>query len=167
MTTDRRTRFERLFALHYEPVLAYALRRAPAAEAHDVAADTFLVAWRRLDAVPADALPWLYGVARRTLANHRRAHRRREALVERLAAEPERRGGEDDGAVLAALARLPEALRETVLLVAWEGLDRRRAASALGCSPLAVSLRLHRARRRLAAELGLEPGPAVPREEPS
>ena len=48
-------------------------------------AETFLVAWRRLDDVPADALPWLYGVARRVLANQRRSADRGAALERRLA----------------------------------------------------------------------------------
>jgi RNA polymerase sigma-70 factor (ECF subfamily) len=47
--------------------------------APDVVAETFLVAWRRLDDVPADPLPWLYGVARRVLA--RLSERDRETLM--------------------------------------------------------------------------------------
>jgi DNA-directed RNA polymerase specialized sigma24 family protein len=66
-------RFEGLFRQNYAAVRAYALRRAPHDVAQDVAAETFLVAWRRLDDVPDDALPWLYGVARRVLANQRRS----------------------------------------------------------------------------------------------
>jgi RNA polymerase sigma-70 factor (ECF subfamily) len=65
--------FESLFRDHYAAVRGYALRRAPRDMAPDVVAETFLVAWRRLDDVPADALPWLYGVARRVLANARRS----------------------------------------------------------------------------------------------
>src|SRR5579875_424258 len=80
---DRRARFEQLFAANHRAVHAYVRRRAPAA-VDDVVADTFLVAWRRLDTVDDDALPWLLGVARRQVANHLRAQRRRDALTLRL-----------------------------------------------------------------------------------
>jgi hypothetical protein len=55
----------------------------------DVIAETFLTAWRRIDHNPAGeaALPWLYGVARRVLANQRRGEQRRTALGERLRSE--------------------------------------------------------------------------------
>lgn len=83
----REARFNRLYELHLDAVRAYAWRRAPGL-ADDIVAETFLVAWRRLDEVPDDSLPWLIGVARNVRANLRRADRRREALVERLGAEP-------------------------------------------------------------------------------
>ena len=64
-------RFTALFEATRLPLLAYAVRRvADPADAADVVAETYLVAWRRLDDVPAgaDARPWLFGVARRVLA---------------------------------------------------------------------------------------------------
>jgi DNA-directed RNA polymerase specialized sigma24 family protein len=69
----REDRFEELFREHYRAVRGYALRRAPGDLAQDVVSETFLAAWRRLDDVPDDALPWLYGVARRVPANQRRS----------------------------------------------------------------------------------------------
>jgi RNA polymerase sigma-70 factor (ECF subfamily) len=137
------------------------LRRTEAGAAEDVAAETFLVAWRRLDAIPADALPWLYGVARKTLANHRRGARRRVALVARLSQALSRPIGSDAAgdavarrsSIVAALGRLSERDREVLRLVAWEDLDRPRAARAAGCSERAFAVRLHRARRRLLKEL--------------
>ena len=81
---DRRGAFEDLFAAHYWAVRAYVLRRAPAASAEDVIAETFLVAWRRLDSLGEDPLPWLFGVARHVMANQQRAERRRGALTDRL-----------------------------------------------------------------------------------
>jgi RNA polymerase sigma-70 factor (ECF subfamily) len=154
---ERRARFERLYDAHYAAVLAYALRRTGPTMAHDVAADTFLVAWRRFDVVPVDAAPWLYGVARRVLANERRAENRRAALAERMRAMPARQPIDDPGdraALLeAALARLPERDREALALVAWEGLSTAQAARAMGCAPTAMRVRLHRARRRLARAL--------------
>ena len=84
MEDDPRSRAEALFAAHARAVLGYARRRASAATADDVLSDVFMVAWRRLDDVPADARPWLLACARSALANHKRADRRRRRLIERL-----------------------------------------------------------------------------------
>lgn len=123
-------------------------------------ADVFLVAWRRLGEVPDDALPWLFGVARLVLANHARAQGRWFALRERLAAEastsPQGFPVEVDGTLLRALASLRSGDREALLLVAWEGLAPARAARVLGVRPVTFGVRLHRARRRLAAALEAE-----------
>jgi RNA polymerase sigma factor (sigma-70 family) len=156
----REERFEGLFREHYAAVRAYALRRSPADLAQDAVAETFLVAWRRLDDVPGDPLPWLFGVARRVLANQRRSAERGAALERRLADAPAARAPGDPGesageaeAVRAALHRLSERDREALMLVAWHGLSGERAARAAGCSRAAFAVRLHRARGRLAAEL--------------
>lgn len=164
---ERRERFERLFADHYEPVLAYALRRAMREAAEDAAAETFTVAWRRLEDVPGDARPWLFGVARRVLSGQRRGDRRRVSLQTRLAGEPTSAPTTTAPVgLLPALARLHEQDRELLLLVGWEGLAPVEAARALGLSRIAVRVRLHRARKRLAAELQAESAdpiaPAVP-----
>ena len=150
-------RFRALFDTHRALVLGYALRRVDEpADAADVVAETFLVAWRRLDDVPADALPWLYGVARRVIADSRRTSRRQEALTDRLAAVQEPSSTEPtetDPELLAALARLSTRERELLLLVHWEDLEPRRAALALGCARATVATRLWRAHRRLRTEL--------------
>jgi RNA polymerase sigma-70 factor (ECF subfamily) len=152
--TARRERFAHTFDEHFRAVSAYALRRAAPAEAEDAVAETFLVAWRRLDELPEDAKPWLLGVARRVLANQRRAAGRRHALTERVAGVP---AGEQESprqpAVLQALADLSDTDREVLLLVAWDGLSIHEAAAALRCSPTATKVRLHRARRRFRAEI--------------
>ncbi|MBA2641562.1 MAG: hypothetical protein H0U82_01380 [Actinobacteria bacterium] len=83
-----RERFERLFADHREALLAYALRRATQEAAEDVVVDAFMVVWRRLDDVPHDARPWLFGVARRVLADQRRNAWRRASLPARVATQP-------------------------------------------------------------------------------
>jgi RNA polymerase sigma-70 factor (ECF subfamily) len=155
-----RAEFERLYAEHAGAVRGYALRRCNAAVADDVVADVFLVAWRRLEAVPEDALPWLLGTARRVLANHARARDRWVALHERLAAERSHEAPAIDagmeGTVLRALASLGPTDREALLLVAWEGLAPARAARALDLRPASFAVRLHRARRRLAAALAAQ-----------
>jgi RNA polymerase sigma factor (sigma-70 family) len=156
---DRRGAFEELFAAHYWAVRAYVLRRAPSAGAEDVVAETFLVAWRRVDTIGGDPLPWLLGVARRILANQQRAERRRWALTARLqrllpgqTPDWEPPGAMSDELAV-AMVRLSPPEREALLLVAWEGLDGARAARAAGCTPGAFRARLHRARRHVAADL--------------
>jgi RNA polymerase sigma-70 factor (ECF subfamily) len=121
-----------------------------------VVSETFLVAWRRLDAVPESPLPWLIGVARHARLNARRGARRQLALVERLGDAGPRAAAEasrEEELVHAALARLGERDREILLLSVWDDLDRAAIAEVLGCSQGNVSLRLHRARRRFAASL--------------
>jgi RNA polymerase sigma-70 factor (ECF subfamily) len=166
MSDDRRTEaFEELFAAHYWAVRGFVLRRAVSSVADDVVAETFLVAWRRLDSVGDDPLPWLMGVARRLLANQHRAERRRGALLDRLASlagpgptwEPP---AQMSSPLAAAMTSLSEREREALLLVAWEGLDSGRAAQVVGCSPAAFRVRLHRARRRVAEALETESNPA-------
>jgi len=149
---------DRLYADHAAAVRGYALRRTDAATADDVCAAVWSTAWRRIDHVPDDALPWLFGVARRVLANERRGRQRRWALHERLAGAsgagqapaPEL---PSDRRLARALAALRPADREALLLVAWEELSPQRAAAVLGVRPGTFAVRLHRARRRLAAAL--------------
>jgi RNA polymerase sigma-70 factor (ECF subfamily) len=168
---ERECRFQRLYESHYGAVLAYAQRRTSGApDAHDIVAETFTVAWRRIDDVPDTdaALPWLYGVARRVLANQRRGGRRRADLSARLrttSAAPveidaEVLAADDRRIVLAALARLKEADREILRLATWEELSHREIASIVECSEASVAVRLHRARNRLGKEITKEAGRA-------
>ena len=157
---DPERRFEALYRECADQVHAYALRRTTAAAADDVVNETFLVAWRRLDDVPAAPLPWLLGVARRVLANRRRTESRAAALHERLAGErPAAAVDVDDEVnqrVRQALAGLGERDRELLMLVAWEGLRVHEAAEALGVRSGTLAVRLHRARKRLADALDAE-----------
>jgi RNA polymerase sigma-70 factor, ECF subfamily len=159
---SRRDLFRALYDRWYQPLLGYALRRSRSVEdAADVVAETFLVAWRRLEDVPSgdEARLWLYGVARRVLANTRRGERRRERLEVRLRLEPslwsDARSEErvDLGPVARAFARLPVRDREVLQLVAWEGLRPRDLAIVFGCPLATARVRLHRARKRFAKEL--------------
>lgn len=86
--TSREARFQAVYEATYDDLLRFAQRRVHTAHAEDVAADVFLIAWRRLDDMPepvGDARAWLFGVARATMLNHRRGERRREALAVRIA----------------------------------------------------------------------------------
>lgn len=156
---DRRGAFEELFSAHYWAVRGYVRRRSPSAVAEDVVAETFLVAWRRLETIGEDPLPWLLGVARRVLANQQRADRRRGALAARMQLlRPGRVPDWEPPAAMSdelaiAMVRLSPQEREALLLVAWEGLDGARAARAAGCTQVAFRGRLHRARRHVATAL--------------
>jgi RNA polymerase sigma-70 factor (ECF subfamily) len=157
---SRERRLEDLYRSHAGAIHAYALRRVDRATADEVAAETFVVAWRRLEDVPSEPLPWLFGVARRLVANQTRGANRRAALARRLAAETSASGGSaGTERTLEALEELGAGDREVLLLVAWEGLTQRQAAQVLGCSHAAVRVRLHRARRRLRGILGATNAP--------
>jgi RNA polymerase sigma factor (sigma-70 family) len=166
-------RISELYRDHARDVLGYALRRTRNPEdAADVVAETFLVAWRRLGDVPlgGEARLWLYGTARRVLANQDRGARRRDRLAERLRDElrrqlPAAAHAPEGGDLLAALAGLGEADRELLMLIGWEELSPTEAARALGISPLAARTRLHRARRRLRARLAEQPPRSSPNTE--
>jgi RNA polymerase sigma-70 factor, ECF subfamily len=152
----RRQRFEAVYRELYAPICGYALRRVREPEdAAEVIAETFATLWRRFDRCPqGDELrPWLFGVARRVLANQRRGERRRSALSERLAAnvDPETALYPDESPteLARAFASLSDSDRELLSLVAWEGLTREELAVALGTNRAAARLRLHRARKRL------------------
>ena len=125
------------------------------ASADDVVAETLAIAWRRLDDIPTEhQLPWLYGVARRVLANQRRAKERRHGLVLRLAAQPAPvLHHDEDTEVLEALSTLRPGDQEILRLATWEQLTTPEIAAALGCTPNAAALRLSRARRRLRTAL--------------
>lgn len=155
--------FAALYRAHAAEVWRFARRRcASADEAADATADTFAVAWRRRhDLPPADeARLWLLGAARRVLANHHRSARRRAGLDERLAAVPRAPGPADPADLVddadplwAALASLPADQRDLLVMRAWDGLAVTEIAALLGCTPNAASIRLTRARDRLAVAL--------------
>jgi RNA polymerase sigma-70 factor (ECF subfamily) len=158
-------KLDELFRAHERRVLAYAMRRTPSvADAEDAAAETFSIAWRKIEVAPGDALPWLLSIARRVISNQRRGRRRRAWLLLKLerhasaesAILPERDGS--DGPALAALARLRSDDQEILRLVAWDELDHRAVGLVLGITPNAVAIRLHRARKRFRDELLKESG---------
>jgi RNA polymerase sigma factor (sigma-70 family) len=159
---DPHERFADLYDRYYRNILRYALQNAHWDSAEDVASEVFLIAWRQLPEVPEPPLPWLLGVARNLLRQHAGADRRRQRLADRIAAltsAADMTAGDagervvDRASALAVLASLPGRDIEALTLVSWHGLDVREAAAAAGCSPRAFTVRLHRARRRLASAL--------------
>jgi RNA polymerase sigma-70 factor, ECF subfamily len=166
-----RRHFEAAFEAYYGRVLAYSLRRSDErATAEEATAETFAIAWRRVDDLPRYPLPWLLQTARRVLANQRRSGKRRAAhgtvvSIDSLTEVGDRAPGladrvADQDALARSFAALRPADREVLALVLWDGLTPKEAAEVLGCGTPAFSLRLHRARRRLMKELEANGSPS-------
>jgi RNA polymerase sigma factor (sigma-70 family) len=156
--------FRKLYRAHYHQIYAYFKRRTDIESAADATVETFMVVWRRIGDVPDgdDALPWLYGVSRRVLANQRRGLRRKIRLDHKLSgfgSEPEPspeaiivRGSEIQE-VLDAFDRLKPSDQELLRLAEWEELPHAEIAEALGINRTAVDQRIHRALDRLEKEV--------------
>ncbi|BDM67666.1 hypothetical protein HEK616_11530 [Streptomyces nigrescens] len=162
MSTD--DAFAEAYRAHYWAVSRFVARRldGQAHEVEEVVAEVFSIAWRRRTELPESPLPWLYGVARNCLANTVRGLGRYRRLLNRLGnheAAHRRQTVESPDAerpgswVHEALARLSPADQEVLRLTAWEELTVEELAVTLGCSHSAAAMRLHRARRRLRAEI--------------
>ena len=160
--SDPTQRFTGLYDQYYRRVLRYALQHADPGCAEDVASETFLIAWRRLAEIPQPPLPWLLGVARNLLRQQFGRARRQQRLADRIAALTSDAdlqawdAGEhvvERAAALDALGSLNEADVEALTMVTWHGLSAAEAAEVVGCSPRAFTVRLHRARGRLADAL--------------
>jgi RNA polymerase sigma-70 factor (ECF subfamily) len=158
---SREERFRRLYDVGRERVLGYAMRRTTNYEdTADVAAETFAIAWRRIDDIPSGEreIPWLFAVARRVIANRLRTNSTQSAIAHRLARQlalSAPRESEPDPerlSALHALSQLSEEDREILMLVAWDGLSSQELGWVFACSPTAARIRLHRARARLDDE---------------
>ncbi|MFI7430463.1 RNA polymerase sigma factor [Micromonospora sp. NPDC049836] len=165
--------FTSLYVAEYANVVRYGLRRLADADASaELAQEVFVVAWRRRQEVPDRGLPWLYGVARRLLANHWRSRRGAPDVLPSTGADLAGVAG-SSGAdatvgvtdVLAALTVLNELDQEILRLVGWEELTVSEAAQVLGCTRATAAVRLHRARRRLAE--AMSDRSAQPRPQPA
>ena len=158
--------FARLYDRHAPAIHRYVARRLGPDAADDLMAETFLIAFRkrrRYDPARADARPWLYGIATRLVARHRKAETARYLLLERLGGETAAEPVDTEARVSAqalrgplarALADLPEVYREALLLVAWADLSYEEVAAALDVPVGTVRSRLSRGRARLRAALG-------------
>lgn len=166
MVDDRaQQQLTELWVSHADTVRRFARRRVHEAEVEDVLAETFAVAWRRIEQVPDHALPWLYAVARNVIGTRMRSRGRSQALLDKVAGQPvtDVQSAEADALERVHLAQawshLTEAEREVIALVAWEGLTSSEAATVMQCQPSTFAVRLLRARRRLAhlLERGVAP----------
>lgn len=165
--SERLDRFQRMYDEYYGSVVSYVLRRADTAEdAYDAVSETFLTAWRRLDDLPEGpaTLPWLYGTARRMLANSYRGAQRQRRLLTRIETEQSSRiGGENElpdsselRSIAVAFSRLSVADQEVLVLAASEDLNGVEIAAVVGCKPVTARVRLFRARARFAKALDRE-----------
>jgi RNA polymerase sigma-70 factor (ECF subfamily) len=139
----------------------YVRRRVAEHDASDVIGEIFMVAWRRIEHIPPppeDRL-WLYGVARRCVADNRRSGLRRLRLLSRLKQQPLQESQaieepeSEHARVRVAMSRLRPGDREVLQLVLWDELSHSDAASVFGCSVNAFELRYRRARSRLREAL--------------
>lgn len=161
--SDIDAEFTAMFERHYNEVLAYCVRRTNRAEADDVTAEVFAVAWRRRDEIEWPTVrPWLYGIARGVMSNRWRSLRRQDRLAKKMASmAPGSSDSADvvvvrrsqDTEVVGVLRMLKPSDQEILMLAAWEELTGPEVAVVLGISTSAAEQRLHRAKRRFAAKM--------------
>jgi RNA polymerase sigma-70 factor, ECF subfamily len=157
MDNDQAT-FREVYREFLGPIRAYLARRVPHGDVEDLAADVFAVAWKKRTTVTrGEELPWLYRIASYVVANYRRKERHR---LDRLWLfhEPDSSPGPDtlresDPAVGQAWTKLTPAERELLALVIVEEVAVNDVATIMGVTPNAISIRLHRAKKRLATLL--------------
>ncbi len=166
--TTNRAKFRRAYDEHFDAVSRYCHRRLPAADANDATAEVFVVAWKKIGAMPdgRETLPWLYAVARNVVSTSQRSARRLGNLRAKLGAqahhpEPGPEAvvvrNEEQSRLLEALTALRSSDQEVIRLRAFEHLSLDQVATVLGCSVEAAKKRSARAMKRLrhAAELPL------------
>jgi RNA polymerase sigma factor (sigma-70 family) len=156
-------RFGEIFDRHFAEIDRYLARRVGRAIADDLAADTFVIAFRargRYDRSAADARAWLFGIAANLARRHWRSERRRLRAYSRSGVDPLGQLDTDEidhradallaGPALAgALAALRHSDREVLLLFAWAELSYQEIAVALAIPVGTVRSRLSRARARV------------------
>ena len=162
----RRERFRVLYNDLYDDLWRYVQRRSISTEeARDTLSEVFLVAWRRLEDIPAgkEARLWLFGVARNLVKTSWRKRKRSGDLVVRIGSEMSTRGTTDEELdssgvlkIVKALQFLSENDQEILRLLAWENLSHKEISVVLGCSENAVAIRIRRARVRLMKVLQSE-----------
>ena len=157
MTPDE---FEALYRKTAGELLGY-LRRRAIADADDLAAEVYAIAWRRRADLPPEFLrrAWLFGTARKLMLSESRRKKREQEVAELVAwtdlAASSQPDASRDQIVAAALGHLRPDDREIIQLVEWEGLSPAEVAVALGIRAGTARVRLHRARQALAADAGI------------
>lgn len=157
-------RFAEIFNRHYQEIQRYVDRRLGGDGADDIAAETFLIAFRRRARFDAEgsARPWLYGIATKLVGRHRRDELRRYRALARLDTGSALEGHEErvtsavaaaDAGLGVALADLSRGDRDVLMLVALADLSYPEVAAALGIKYGTVCSRLSRARRQIRAAL--------------
>ncbi|MEY4434512.1 MAG: hypothetical protein RIR16_552 [Actinomycetota bacterium] len=153
--------FEALYREHAAQLAAFLARRVDRALVEDLAADVIEIAWRkRNQAEPGIYLGWLFGIASRVVANHRRKSARRSA-IELLLPAPESAPSAEtlalsDTGLSKAWAKLSSNEREILALAFFEQLSHNQIATALNVTTNAVGIRVHRAKNKLENLLNQE-----------
>lgn len=169
---DPAERFGEVFHAYFAEIHRYAARRLGVNAAADIAAQTFLEAFRQrrgYDPARAGVRTWLYGIATKVIGRHQRTETRALRALARLGRG--RDAGDDTGEhadrvdarvsaeglrgeLAGAIAALPRGQRDVLLLVALADLSHEEVAAALGISYGTVGSRLNRARTTLRKALG-------------
>jgi RNA polymerase sigma factor (sigma-70 family) len=153
-----------VFERHFDAIFRYLRRRVGRDRAEELAAEAFTIAFasrERLRSSAWDARPWLYGIAVNLLRHHYRRENRELRAYARSGVDPL---AEDHALervdmsaaasrVAEALAQLPAAEREVLLLYAWADLGYGEIAEALEIPIGTVRSRLSRARSRVREAL--------------
>ena len=143
--------FDQLYDRHVLEVCRYIARRHIGNDAQDLTGDVFLIAFQKLNSIPAGSeLPWLYRTAWNVLAN---AHRKNDPIpanFDLTEIEPDCADVVITNDQLnRSWQKLPQKDREVLRLVAWEGLSGKELASVLGISEGGAGAALSRARANL------------------
>ena len=158
--------FERAYIQYLPAVSGYLYRRVDRQHVEDLAADVFAIAWRkRASVTPGEELPWLYRIASNVVANHRRKQATGAAFLSALRPADSSPSAEDiviaDASLAAAWRQLRPAEREVLALALVEELAPAELAVALAVSVNAATIRVHRAKKRLARLLADQEVPDV------
>lgn len=150
--------FERAYIDYLPAVSGYLFRRVERQHVEDLAADVFAIAWRKRASVsPGEELPWLYRIASNVVSNHRRRQTSGAAFLASLRPADSSPSAEEivvaDASLAAAWAQLRPAEREVLALALVEQLSPPELAVTLGVSVNAATIRVHRAKKKLADAL--------------
>ncbi len=153
--------FGSLYETHSGRIYGLCLRMtANPADAQDCAQDAFVQAWQKLGSFRADAAfgTWIHRIAVNTvLAKQRKSGREGRHLELVPRDEPVAEDGLDDNTdIEKALRKLPDGARNVFVLYAVYGYTHEEAADMLGIAPGTSKAQLHRARKLLAARLGMD-----------
>jgi RNA polymerase sigma-70 factor (ECF subfamily) len=149
--------FDELVVRHRPRLVAFLTRRvADAAEAEDIAQETFLRAFDHLDRYDPDRpfLTWLFAIGKNVAINHGVARSRRDARHERIQPVAVEVAHDDASDIWPrAAAVLSPAAYQVLWLRYAQGLTVREIATQLARSSVAIKVTLFRARRRLLQEV--------------